>query len=208
MKKTFLFTSIILSIGLLITGCTQNISTISKQKNETIKTEKELKPIENEVEKQTESIQGHNVEKNIVDENFIPDWFSDSQNEFRGKSEGQGFPVYTNNRLCFQITLPDYAKNYEAIVNKRATNLIDFMEKDTKPNQYDYYGRWFSIGRMSEKEYEYFFKIESRGPFSDSKVIGKTDEYVYLLQDVFVSQLPKTEKITAEELKFKIIDCK
>lgn len=144
----------------------------------------------------------------VVDENFVPDWFNDSKNEFRGKQEGYGFPVYKNERLCFQITLPKYAKDYEAIVDEKATNLIDFRQKETKPNEYGYYGRWFSIGRMSNEEYKYFSEIESRGAFTDSNVIGKSDEYVYLLQDIFISQPPKTEKIIAEELKFKIIDCK
>ena len=148
------------------------------------------------------------VKEVVVDENFVPDWFDDSKNEFRGKREGSGFPVYINERLCFQITLPKYAKDYEAIVDGKATNLIDFRQKETKPNEYGYYGRWFSIGRMSNEEYKYFSEIESRGAFADSNVIGKSDEYIYLLQDIFVSQSPKTEKITVEELKFKIIDCK
>ncbi len=201
MKKTFLLKSIILMIGILITGCNQDVSMVNEQNDDTIKSE-------NEFEEKTNLTEQHNVDEDILDENFIPDWLNDSQNEFRGKSEGQGFPVYTNNRLCFQITLPDYAENYEAVVDEKATNLIDFRKKDTQPNQHGYYGRWFSIGRMSEKEYEYFSKIEGRGAFSDSEVIGKSDKYIYLLQDVFVSQPPKTEKITAEELKFKIIDCK
>jgi len=173
----------------------------------TRETQKELKKQEQKITTEVSKMENE-VKEIVIDENFVPDWFNDSKNKFRGKQEGYGFPVYTNERLCFQITLPEYAKDYEAIVHEKATNLIHFRQKGTKPNEYGYYGRWFSIGRMSNEEYKYFSEIEMRGAFADSDVIGKSDEYIYLLQDIFVSQPPKAEKITAEELKFKIINCK
>ncbi len=144
------------------------------------------------------------IENVYISDNFNPSWFS-GENK-KNINDWSWYPIYVNNRLWFQLTLPIYAIEYEAVIDESASNLIHFRQKWTEPNNYGCYGRWFSVWRMSYEEYKYFTTVESRWSFADSDVIAFSNEYIYLLQDIFVSQEPKIEKIKIEDLNFKIIN--
>lgn len=142
-----------------------------------------------------------------IDKKFLPSWFiNGGENELSGKRDGGGYPIYTNERLCFQITVPSYLKeDYDSIVSLKS--MIEFSENEGMTDKLSQRSL-FSIGRMSNEEYVYYSTIESRGGFADSKVIGNSDKYVYLLQDTTGPRGDKPDFATAENLKFRIIDCK